>query len=432
MGVPSGLVLWAGAVPAFSTNKYVHTSVRPIGATAGQKVRLRAKVNNGSNQVIYAQVEFFNSANTSYTESLSFGANTGLTTQEKQFAIPTWATQWRFLVTNQGGTTFQGAAFLSDFQVEKAVDSNMIVDGSITAQKLVVGSITGAYIAADTITAKNLAIGNFDNIIPDGNYRDHSFWKNTDTVTNFPNVTEANGAWTDSRFLQFIGGGYKDVYSKFFVAEPGATYKVTYRIYTGDMSGGWFQPLIHVPSTQWQSILKSGSAGNNVSAESIGDINNNTGSYIGPGNDTVDKSYMFYNPTGVPENANKRIQFRFLGNFTGAVYMQIKIVRVSDTTLIAGGAITADKIAVNAVTADKITAGAVTAGKIGVTELSAITSNLGYITGGSININNRFIVNSDGSMLIRSATGGQRTELDLNGGRVYDGNGTLRVRWGIW
>jgi len=35
-------------------------------------------------------------------------------------------------------------------------------------------------------------------------------------------------------------------------------------------------------------------------------------------------------------------------------------------------------------------------------------------------------------IVIRSGTSGQRTEIDSNGGRVYDSAGTLRVRWGIW
>jgi hypothetical protein len=52
---------------------------------------------------------------------------------------------------------------------------------------------------------------------------------------------------------------------------------------------------------------------------------------------------------------------------------------------IATNAITADKINAGAITADKILAGAITADKISVTNLSAITANLGTINSGIIN-----------------------------------------------
>ncbi|MCY1197857.1 hypothetical protein D9M72_92250 [compost metagenome] len=34
--------------------------------------------------------------------------------------------------------------------------------------------------------------------------------------------------------------------------------------------------------------------------------------------------------------------------------------------------------------------------------------------------------------LLRTSASGQRTEIDNNGGRSYDGNNVLRVRWGVW
>jgi hypothetical protein len=74
-------------------------------------------------------------------------------------------------------------------------------------------------------------------------------------------------------------------------------------------------------------------------------------------------------------------------------------------------AITADKIASNAVTADKINAGAVTAAKISVTDLSSVSATIG---------------------LLRTATSGQRMEIESNQLRVYDSSGVLRVRLGIW
>lgn len=58
-----------------------------------------------------------------------------------------------------------------------------------------------------------------------------------------------------------------------------------------------------------------------------------------------------------------------------------------------------------------IKAGSVTAAKMGVTELSAITANVG---------------------LLRTATSGARTEIEANQIRVYDSSNVRRVRLGVW
>jgi hypothetical protein len=56
----------------------------------------------------------------------------------------------------------------------------------------------------------------------------------------------------------------------------------------------------------------------------------------------------------------------------------------------------------------------------------------GSMYAGNININNKFIVNADGSTIIKSATSGQRMELTSSMLQVFDGSGTLRVRLGVW
>ena len=76
--------------------------------------------------------------------------------------------------------------------------------------------------------------------------------------------------------------------------------------------------------------------------------------------------------------------------------------------------------------------GTVTADRLAVTSLSAITANLGYVNAGAININNRFIVDGDGTTTIKSASSGARVEMNNSLICVYDGNGALRVRLGIW
>ena len=78
---------------------------------------------------------------------------------------------------------------------------------------------------------------------------------------------------------------------------------------------------------------------------------------------------------------------------------------------LASNSVQATHITSNAVTADKISAGAVTAAKINVTSLSAISATVG---------------------LLRTASSGQRTEIDNNGMRVYNSSNVMLVRLGTW
>lgn len=66
--------------------------------------------------------------------------------------------------------------------------------------------------------------------------------------------------------------------------------------------------------------------------------------------------------------------------------------------------INGDLYADGAVVARMVAAGAVTADKINVINLAAISANLGAITGGSLDINNQFIVDSLGNMTANAGT----------------------------
>ena len=98
--------------------------------------------------------------------------------------------------------------------------------------------------------------------------------------------------------------------------------------------------------------------------------------------------------------------------------------------VIAAGAITSDKLAANSVIAGKIAAGAVSASNISTTNLSSINSNLGAITGGSINIASKFIVDGAGNTTIQSGTSGARTLITNEVIKVFDASGVLRIHIG--
>jgi hypothetical protein len=82
------------------------------------------------------------------------------------------------------------------------------------------------------------------------------------------------------------------------------------------------------------------------------------------------------------------------------------------------------------ITGDLIVANSITAGNLNVSQLSAITANMGSITAGSLNINNKFIVDSSGNTTIQNATTGARLFIANNVIKVFDAGGVLRVQIG--
>lgn len=81
-------------------------------------------------------------------------------------------------------------------------------------------------------------------------------------------------------------------------------------------------------------------------------------------------------------------------------------------------------------TGDLIVANSITASNLSVAQLSAITANLGTITAGSLNINNKFTVDSSGNTTIKSGTTGARVEIYNNVIKVFDASNVLRVKIG--
>jgi len=73
----------------------------------------------------------------------------------------------------------------------------------------------------------------------------------------------------------------------------------------------------------------------------------------------------------------------------------------------------------------------VTEGEINLTndKIADISTDLGAITAGSLNINSLFTVSSAGVVVIKSAASGSRVEINANKILVYDGS-DLRVKLG--
>ncbi|WP_168371558.1 hypothetical protein [Sphingomonas sp. Leaf257] len=238
-----------------------------------------------------------------------------------------------------------------------AITEVKIADDAISAPKIQANAITADKIAANTIVARNLAIGNFDNIIPDGGFFDPGFWNGKNFSGGYGNntvtVRPQNSQWRFDRTI-YIDPTDAAWYTPFFTVEIGATYKLDYQIYMSPDFNGWLNISLHMPGLYWLGIRK-GFAGIDPTANYSGDSHT-----FHRGDTNFNPAPVIFSIPSEASNLTRNTQFRFDGHWTtGYVEFMVRIVRVSDATLIKDGAITTDKITAGAINADKVSAGAI-------------------------------------------------------------------------
>lgn len=254
---------------------------------------------------------------------------------------------------------------------------------TLTGDHLEAGTIKAAQIGAGEIVATKLAIGNGDNIITDSETRDADWWmaggsgENGTVNGEGVSIVGSPGTWTSQRRLAFAPSTEQayDNLSGLFAVEPGATYKITVSIGLAADFKGLFNPTIRIPNVGYLS-LKSGALW-----PSAINVQNPAHGWVTTGNtqQVLDYSFTYTNPTGVMGNANRQWQLRFFASLNpGPAYIAVKIVRVSDGTLIADGSITTNKIVAQGISADVITTGSMDAARL----------KAGTVLSGSITVGN--------------------------------------------
>jgi len=162
-----------------------------------------------------------------------------------------------------------------------------------------------------------LLTAGYDNIIPDGDYRDPVWWG----FSGLPNVgfLEMDSYWEQRRSLSFTCDRDFDFSSAYFNIEPGSVYRVRTRIWNNDAGAGWtgnFWALIHMPNVAWWS-LKHGAAVN-------ADVGGSANAIAAIGDTGVQEFYF-----RATSNTMRNIQFRFKSTARGSrVDLQVMISKV--------------------------------------------------------------------------------------------------------
>lgn len=332
-----------------------------------------------------------------------------------------------------------------------AVTAVKVQAGAIGTDKLAANAVTADKIAANTITARELLLTDYTNLVQNPGFDAGSTGWILGGTSSVPGIPEG---WPDNKanFLQISGSGVTmngntevkckegDAFLLVVVAHRGFTApsnnmqcRIRFELADGT-------PVVSIitwtPSdtTTYQRRTITGVAPANAVKLRV-DFNHGT----------LPSGYYRVGFVGLYRRANAElivdgaiIADKIAANAVVTAKIATNAVTANEilagsitTAKIATNAVTTDKIAANAVTANEILAGAVTAAKINVTNLAAISANLGAITAGSLNINNRFIVDTNGNTTIRSGTSGERTEITNTGIRIYDASNTLRVSMGV-
>ena len=311
-----------------------------------------------------------------------------------------------------------------------SINTGHLIAGSVTAPIIAAGAVGADQIAAGAISAKHLLVGDMSNIVTNGDQR----FGLDGYISSGMSLSDPDSGSPTGRAIKL---NVRDSqYGTFFPVSSGELYYVKFSCY------------------------RSGVANTVAVGLQVRNKSNTTFAWLYPARKvatdpnswTTHEGILTIPDGGVTARVYLLIEMPNTSNETTAYLSGIEVRRVSGSTMIADGTITTqklrvgeiegnvikantlngDKIIGNSIHGDKITAGTIAANKLNVNQLSAITSNLGSVNAGSININNKFLVDSGGNVSIRNATSGARMVINNNRIEVYDSNNRLRVRMGIW
>ena len=398
------------------------------------------------------------SGNHAVIAGISLGAN------KEQSSVIVMADKFQVVKNAQDGSP---KSILSVVNDQIAINGDLIANGQITAAKLAAGAVRADHFAAGEISADKLAIGLGGNL-----FQNPIFANNGNGWTLYVNPSQiANAGWSFNRNTgDHQGYSYLETENQFHWQAArtnsdtsnvrfGGLYqdlklvKGRYYCFSAYVGGHRSFQDLNIEQGEVQIIRKSWTGrGKNGGYDA--------GAGISSGVEEERRIYIIFKANG---NANQNYRLIINQWAEGAQHNPMMKIRRpmleectehtkvpspwqnAGVTAIHGGSIvtnsiTAQQIAANTITGNEIVgetiAGkhiaskSITAKKLYVENLSAISADLGNITGGSLNINNRFKVSNQGQVEMRAAAGNVGLVINNNQIIVYDERGNVRVKIG--
>lgn len=334
---------------------------------------------------------------------------------------------------NYSGSGVHGMTGVKLFQ---KADANLIVEGNILTKHLATDSVDTRALKSGAVQTQHLDVtAQTDNLIANPKGAENAP-SSAPPGWTYPWVYNTGSGTFSSQYGLGVAGqsGFvltkgntvdqRGVASRKFRVQPGKTYSVKITMAGaggGTATGRYVRVAFLATVPPDDAVIQTGSEGTGFIT-----LANNASWPSG----LTDYEYTFTVPSG--QYWASLAVINYANGPTTSYFTNVEVREQVDSVRIGNGAVVANHLAANSVTANAIAAGQVTAAKMNVTQLSAISANLGAVNAGSININNRFIVNSDGTTTIQTSATGQRAVTSHNGMVVYDAAGTMRVRLGIW
>jgi hypothetical protein len=293
------------------------------------------------------------------------------------------------------------AAITVDKLAVNSVTADKIVANSITGDKIAANAITANLIAAGSISADKLQVGGNPNLLPNPGWSNgvYSFWNAPYNLLNgFSQTVSNSNEWT--AVLTCATANVEGTFDSYAVPVTAGQYYMA-SIY--GVSGVNMYLRLYFLNSSGQSIgyytaqFQGGNAGSMATMTRV---------FV----KAIAPAGAVAAVVGIGVNAGYN-----LGGWAYRPMLEECLPNQVGPSAWGSG--------INTV---------IGPGMIRTGSLSAITANLGAINAGSLNINGLFVVNSDGTTTIQSATSGQRSVLQGGTFLAYDGNNTLRFRAGVW
>lgn len=293
-----------------------------------------------------------------------------------------------------------------------ATDATDIV-GQLAEAQIGDNAITAGKIGARAVVASKLAVTDFENLAVNGSLQ-------TGTLDGWSRVNFNAGAGS-SISVGTDAVNWPSQHGLFFYRAPGDGAELSVVNGNGSWDTAGYNDGIqldpgeelYVEATMWCQtagvlfgfdVLGKGIGGGltAIACEALANcyVGGGTQVWYNGGPTFTNVSFAALNTTGARQRVFVRVNGPATGGNQGYLW-NLKIRRRNNAKLIVDGE----------VITQKLSAGAVTAAKMAVTQLDAITANVG---------------------LLRTASSGARMEIESNQVRAYDSAGTLRVRLGVW